>query len=48
MQEAEHNLNLQGIPRTPGIYKFFSNSSIFMLAKQKILKVEFHLILEIV
>ena len=38
MQEAEHNLNLQGIPRTPGIYKFFSNSSIIYIGKAKNLK----------
>ena len=38
MQEAEHNLNLQGIPRTPGIYKFFSNSSIIYIGKANNLK----------
>jgi len=38
MQEAEHNINLQEIPRTPGIYKFFSNSSIIYIGKAKNLK----------
>ena len=38
MQEAEHNLNLQEIPRTPGIYKFFSNSSIIYIGKANNLK----------
>ena len=35
MQDAEHGLNLQEIPKTPGIYKFFSQSSIIYIGKAK-------------
>ena len=38
MQDAEHGLNLQEIPKTPGIYKFFSQSSIIYIGKAKNLK----------
>ena len=38
MQDAEHELNLQEIPKTPGIYKFFSQSSIIYIGKAKNLK----------
>ena len=38
MQDAENVLNLQEIPKTPGIYKFFSKSSIIYIGKAKNLK----------
>jgi excinuclease ABC subunit C len=38
MQDAEHVLNLKEIPKTPGIYKFFSKSSIIYIGKAKNLK----------
>jgi len=38
MSKVGRNINLEEIPRTPGIYKFFSNSSIIYIGKAKNLK----------